>query len=93
MMDEVRHLIAADPDLSKNLALLRSITGFGEVSATVLLAELPTLAFHPLRGRNLGQLRPTLPTSRQKRWRRCQRFHARSAWKGTGGGFRRPVPW
>ena len=30
--------------LSCNLALLRSITGFGEVSATVLLAELPNIA-------------------------------------------------
>jgi transposase len=40
----VRHLIKADPVLSKNLALLRSITGFGEISATVLLAELPNIA-------------------------------------------------
>ena len=39
-MDEVRHLIAADSALSTNLALLRGITGFGEVSATILLAEL-----------------------------------------------------
>jgi len=44
VMDEARHLIAADPVLSKNLALVRSITGFGEVSATILLAELPTIA-------------------------------------------------
>jgi len=44
VMDEIRHLIAADPDLSKNLALVRSITGFGEVSATILLAELPNIA-------------------------------------------------
>ncbi len=65
-MDEVRHLIATDLDLSKNFALVGSITGFGEVSAIILLAELPTLAFHPLRGRNLGQLRPTSPTSRPK---------------------------
>ncbi len=65
-MDEVRHLIADDPDLSRNLALVRSITGFGEVSATILLAELPTLASHPLRGRNLGQLRPTSPILRPK---------------------------
>ena len=43
-MDEVRHLIATDPDLSRNLALVRSITGFGEVSATILLAELPNIA-------------------------------------------------
>lgn len=40
----VRQLIKADPVLSKNLALLRSITGFGEISATVLLAELPNIA-------------------------------------------------
>ena len=44
VMDEVRHLIAADPALSKNLELVRSITGFGEVSATILLAELPNIA-------------------------------------------------
>jgi len=44
VMDEARHLIAADPVLSKNLALVRSITGFGEVSATILLAELPNIA-------------------------------------------------
>jgi len=43
VMDEARHLIAADPVLSKNLALVRSITGFGEVSATILLAELPNV--------------------------------------------------
>ena len=30
--------------LAGNLALLRSITGFGEISATVLLAELPNIA-------------------------------------------------
>ena len=69
VMDEARHIIAIDATLSKNLTLVRSITGFGEVSATILLAELPTLAFHPLRGRNLGQLRQTLPTSHQKHWR------------------------
>lgn len=66
VMDEVRHLIATDLDLSRNFALVRSITGFGEVSAIILLAELPTLAFHPPCGRNLGQLRPTSPTSRPK---------------------------
>lgn len=44
VMDEVRHLVAADPELSRNLALVRSITGFGEVSATILLAELPNIA-------------------------------------------------
>ena len=38
VMDEVRHLIAADPALSKNLELVRSIIGFGEVSAIILLA-------------------------------------------------------
>lgn len=41
---EVRQLIKADPALSKNLALLRGITGFGEISATILLAELPNIA-------------------------------------------------
>jgi len=41
---EVRKLTAADRVLSCNLALLRSITGFGEVSATILLAELPNIA-------------------------------------------------
>jgi transposase len=39
-----RRLIAADAALARNLALLRSITGFGEISATVLLAELPNIA-------------------------------------------------
>jgi len=43
VMSKVRHLIAADPALSRNLALVRSITGFGEVSATILLAELPNI--------------------------------------------------
>jgi transposase len=41
---EVRLLVEADPALSKNLALVRSITGFGEISATILLAELPNIA-------------------------------------------------
>ncbi len=39
-----RQLIAADPALARNLALLRSIAGLGEISATVLLAELPNIA-------------------------------------------------
>ena len=43
IMDAVRGLVAADPVLSKNLALVRTITGFGEVSATILLAELPNV--------------------------------------------------
>ena len=41
---EVRQLTAADPVLRKNLTLVRSITGFGEISATILLAELPNIA-------------------------------------------------
>ncbi len=41
---EVRQLVAADPTLARNLALVRSITGFGEISATILLAELPNIA-------------------------------------------------
>ncbi len=41
---EARALIAADATLSKNLTLLRSITGFGEISATIVLAELPNIA-------------------------------------------------
>ena len=40
----MRQLIKADPVLSNNLAFVRSITGFGEISATVLLAELPNIA-------------------------------------------------
>jgi transposase len=44
IMDEVRQRIATDPCLRKNLALLRSITGLGEISATILLAELPNIA-------------------------------------------------
>ena len=50
VMDAVRDLIAADPVLSKNLALLRGITGFGEISATILLAELPNIAEFTPRG-------------------------------------------
>ena len=41
---EARRLIAADPVLSKNFALVRGITGFGEISAAILLAELPNIA-------------------------------------------------
>ena len=37
-------LIQGDPTLRKNLSLLRSITGFGDVSAAILLAELPNIA-------------------------------------------------
>ncbi len=44
VMAEVRQLVAADPMLTRNLGLVRSITGFGEVSATILLAELPNIA-------------------------------------------------
>ena len=44
---EVRAIIAADATLSTNLALLRSITGFGEISATIVLAELPIAEFTP----------------------------------------------
>jgi len=51
VMGEVRRLVASDPALSTNLALVRSveprgspdISGFGEVSAVVLLAELPNI--------------------------------------------------
>jgi len=43
VMGEVRRLAALDPALSRNLALVRSITGFGEVSAVILLAELPNI--------------------------------------------------
>jgi len=43
VMGEVRRLVASDPALSRNLALVRSITGFGEVSAVILLAELPNI--------------------------------------------------
>ena len=41
---EVRELVAADLTLARNIALLRSITGLGETSATILLAELPNIA-------------------------------------------------
>jgi transposase len=44
VMGDVRHLVASDPVLSRNLGLVRSITGFGEVSAAILLAELPNIA-------------------------------------------------
>ena len=41
---EVREIVAAHPVLARNLQLLRGITGFGEISAMVLLAELPNIA-------------------------------------------------
>jgi transposase len=41
---EARELVAAHPALARNLELLRGITGFGETSAMVLLAELPNIA-------------------------------------------------
>ena len=44
VMDAVRSAVATDPALARNLALLRTITGFGEVSATIVLAELPNIA-------------------------------------------------
>ena len=44
VMTGIRHLIAADPVLTRNVTLLRGITGFGEVSAIILLAELPNIA-------------------------------------------------
>jgi len=44
VMDAVSSLVAADPVLSKKLALLRGITGFGEISATILMTELSNIA-------------------------------------------------
>jgi transposase len=41
---EVRRLVDAGPALRKNLALIRSITGFGEISAAILLAGPPDIA-------------------------------------------------
>jgi len=41
---EVREIVAVHPVLARNLQLLRGITGFGETSAMVLLAELPNIA-------------------------------------------------
>lgn len=41
---EVRMPIADDPVLTRNFTLLRSITGFGEISAAILLAEPPNIA-------------------------------------------------
>ena len=41
---EVRRLVAAEAALRKNLDLVRSITGFAEISAAILLAELPNIA-------------------------------------------------
>lgn len=39
----IREIIADDPILRKNFALLRSISGFGEVTAALLIAELPRI--------------------------------------------------
>jgi transposase len=44
VMKTARGIVAADPALALNLDLLRTITGFGEISATILLAELPNIA-------------------------------------------------
>ena len=44
IMTGIRRLIAADPVLTRNATFLRSIAGFGEVSAIILLAELPNVA-------------------------------------------------
>jgi transposase len=44
VMNTARDIVAADPALALNLGLLRTITGFGEISATILLAELPNIA-------------------------------------------------
>ena len=45
---EIRRLIEADHALETNLALLTSIPGIGEVTAALLLAELPNIAeFEP----------------------------------------------
>ena len=41
---QIRALVAGDDTLRTNCALLRSIPGIGEVSAAVLLAELPNIA-------------------------------------------------
>jgi transposase len=46
--DEIRALIAHNTELQRKARLLRSIPGIGEVTATVLLAELPNIAdFEP----------------------------------------------
>jgi len=42
--DAACSLVAAALVLRKNLALLRGITGFGEISATILMTELPNIA-------------------------------------------------
>ena len=44
VMDEVRQLVAADAPRRTSLALVRSVTGFGEVPASIVLAELPSIA-------------------------------------------------
>ena len=44
MFAEVSRLISNDLVLAKNLTLICSVTGFGETSAAILLAELPNIA-------------------------------------------------
>jgi transposase len=44
LMTQARQVIAADAMLTRNLALLHGITGLGEITAVILLAELPNIA-------------------------------------------------
>ena len=44
VMAHTRYVIASDAFLTRNLELLGGITGFGNISATILLAELPSIA-------------------------------------------------
>ena len=44
LMTQARQVIATDAVLTRNLALLRGITGLGEITAVILLAELPNIA-------------------------------------------------
>ncbi len=91
VMDEARHLIASDPTLSKNLALVHSITGFGGVAegsmrvahgmATEGRSRPPSCWPNSLRWHSTRCAGGTLAGSAQHR-----RFHAQST-----RSLRRPV--
>lgn len=44
VMERVRALVAEEPTLARDFALVRSVPGLGEVTATVILTELPNIA-------------------------------------------------
>ena len=69
--DQIRALIARNTKMQTNYALLRSIPGIGEVSAAVLLAEVPNIAdFTPKGIAAFAGLSPSEHSSGAKHHRR-----------------------